>query len=122
MSGFDFCDFHPCGRAPIRRRSRQSSRVRNIQLSNVRGRHLATPDHENGWPTAAVRQLGYAPVCVIQFSKISETLPPTPYDENGRLPYCTSNSIYEAKNQTQLPFRFHHTPGELRYELRLLDK
>src|SRR5713226_8197089 len=57
----------------------------------------ATHAHENGWPPAAVRQLGYAPVYAIQFSKISETLPPTPYDENGRLPYCTSNSIHEAK-------------------------
>ena len=64
----------------------------------------ATHAHENGWPPAAVRQLGYAPVYAIQFSKISETLPPTPYDENGQLPYCNSNSIHEAKSETQLPF------------------
>src|SRR6266852_2896111 len=38
----------------------------------------ATHAHKNGWPPAAVRQLGYAPVYDIQFSKISETLPPTP--------------------------------------------
>src|SRR3981081_1870113 len=69
----------------------------SILLSNVHGRHLATPDHENGWRPTAVRQLGYAPVYVIQFSKISETLPPTPYDENGWLPDRTSNSIHEAK-------------------------
>ena len=40
----------------------------------------------------------YAPVYVIQFSKICEPLPPTPYDENSRFRYCTSNSIHEAKN------------------------
>jgi hypothetical protein len=44
----------------------------------------------------------YATVYVIQFSKICEPLPPTPYDENGRFRYCTSNSIHEAKSALEV--------------------
>ena len=48
-----------------------------------------------GRRSSAIR---YAPVYVIQFSKICEPLPPTPYDENSRFRYCTSKSIHEAKS------------------------
>src|ERR1700726_834039 len=81
-----------CGAdVPTRRRRRQGSSVRNILLSNSDGPR-ATHWHENGWP----------PVYIIQFSKICEPLPPTPYDENGRFRYYTSNSIHEAKSAPEV--------------------
>jgi hypothetical protein len=85
-----------CGAdVPTRRRRRQGSPVRNIPLSNSDGQG----GHQCGMKMGGRRSsaIRYAPVYVIQFSKICEPLLPTPYDENSRFRYCTSNSIHEAR-------------------------
>jgi len=77
-----------CGAdVPTRRRRRQGSPVRNILLSTTNDRVATRVDENWGWPPAGLDNSGIRQVNVIQFSKIREPLPPTPYDENDLLRY-----------------------------------
>src|SRR6266446_8225958 len=47
---------------------------------------------------------GTRPFTIFNFQRSVKHLPPTPYDENGQPPYCTSNSIHEARAKRSFLF------------------
>ena len=98
MSGFDFFDFHLCGAAFRSGAAGDKALVYEI-FSCQTSRAVIWPPRimKIGGHQPLFDNSGTRPFTLFNFQRSLKHYRRHLNDENGRLPYCTSNAIYEAK-------------------------